>query len=84
MLTFVVSALIHEYVFDVAVSRIQGYQTAFFLLQGCAVALTIHVRPKGWSAVGWVVGTFAFNVATGALFFASVNEIVPFYSQRGD
>jgi MBOAT membrane-bound O-acyltransferase family protein len=81
-LTFAVSGILHEYLFDIAVCRVQGYQTAFFLLQGCAVALTIKVRPKGWSAIGWIVGTFAFNLATGVLFFASINEVLPFYFER--
>jgi hypothetical protein len=79
--TFAVSAIIHEYVFDIAVMRFQGYQTAFFLIQGMAVAATIRVRPKGWSALAWVAVTFAFNLVTGVLFFASINELVPFYSR---
>jgi hypothetical protein len=83
-LTFAVSAILHEYIFDIAVCRVQGYQTAFFLLQGCAVALTIKVRPKGRIAIAWILGTFAFNLATGVLFFASVNEVLPFYYQRGE
>jgi hypothetical protein len=76
---FAVSALIHEFVFTVAVGRIQGYQTAFFLLQGLAVAATSWIKPRGWRAAVWTAGTFAFNLATGVLFFGSVNEILPFY-----
>ena len=81
LVTFAISAVLHEYVFDIATMRVQGYQTAFFLIQGMAVAATIRVRPKGWSAAAWIAGTFAFNLATGVLFFASVNEIAPFYSR---
>jgi hypothetical protein len=82
LLTFVVSALIHEYVLDVSAGRIQGYQTAFFLLQGCAVAATARVKPRGLGAIPWIAATLAFNLATGILFFASVNELVPFYVPR--
>jgi hypothetical protein len=76
---FVISALVHEYVFSMGVGRIQGYQTAFFLLQGVAVATTIRVKPRGMAAVAWVAATFAFNVASGVLFFGSVNGLLPFY-----
>ncbi len=82
--TFAVSAAVHEYIFDVAVGRFQGYQTAFFLVQGVAVAATLRVRPRGPAAVAWVAATFAFNLATSALFFASVGEVVPFYARRDD
>jgi D-alanyl-lipoteichoic acid acyltransferase DltB (MBOAT superfamily) len=81
--TFLVSAIIHEYVFDIAVGRVQGYQAAFFLIQGLAVAATLRVRPAGRAAVPWVVGTFAFNLATSVLFFASIGEVLPFYARRG-
>jgi hypothetical protein len=76
---FLVSAAIHEYVFSVAVRRVQGYQTAFFLLQGVAVAATLRVKPRGATAAACVAATFTFNVATGVLFFASVNRVIPFY-----
>ena len=80
--TFAISALIHEYVFDIAVGRVQGYQTAFFLVQGLAVAATRGVKPRGWRAVPWIAGTWGFTLASSVLFFASVNEVVPFYSGR--
>ena len=62
-----------------AVSR--GYQTAFFLLQGVAVAATWRVRPKGWRTVPWRLGTLAFNLASSVLFFASIHGLVAFYSR---
>jgi D-alanyl-lipoteichoic acid acyltransferase DltB (MBOAT superfamily) len=80
--TFAISALIHEYVFDIAVGRIQGYQTAFFLVQGLAVAATLGVKPKGWRAVPWTAGTWVFTLASSVLFFASGDEVVPFYTGR--
>jgi D-alanyl-lipoteichoic acid acyltransferase DltB (MBOAT superfamily) len=76
---FVVSALVHEYVFSMAIGRVQGYQTAFFMIQGIAVAATLRARPRGAAAVAAVAATFAFNVASGVLFFASVNRVLPFY-----
>ena len=47
MIVFSLSATLHEYVFGIATGRVQGYQTAFFLLQGIAVAGTTRVRPRG-------------------------------------
>ena len=52
---------------------------AFFLIQGLAVAATRRVRPRGWRRSPWVAGTFAFNLASSALFFASLDEVLPFY-----
>ena len=80
--TFAVSGLIHEFLFDITVMRIQGYQMAFFLIQGVAVALTLKVRPKGWVRIFAIGATLAFNLATGALFFASIDEVLPFYERR--
>jgi hypothetical protein len=81
--TFAVSAVIHEYVFGIAIGRVQGYQTAFFLLQGLAVAATAGLKPKGWSVAFWVLATLAFNLASSVLFFASLDQAVPFYARRG-
>jgi D-alanyl-lipoteichoic acid acyltransferase DltB (MBOAT superfamily) len=79
---FLFSAVIHEYVFAVGVGRVQGYQAAFFLVQGLAVAATLRVRPKGPWVAPCVAGTFAFNVVSGVLFFGSVNGLLPFYRNR--
>jgi MBOAT, membrane-bound O-acyltransferase family len=81
LLTFAVSALIHEYVFGIVIGRVQGYQTVFFMLQGCATAATERVKPRGWYAIPWIAGTLAFNLASSVFFFASVNGLVPFYSR---
>ena len=80
--TFAFSGLFHEYLFAVTIERIQGYQMAFFLVQGLAVALTAKVDPKGWWRVVAIAATLAFNLATGTLFFASIDEVVPFYQRR--
>jgi hypothetical protein len=81
LLIFVVSAMIHEYVMSIAIGTVQGYQSAFFLLQGVAVAATIRFKPRGWSAALSIVATLAFNLVSSVLFFASVSQIVPFYAR---
>ena len=60
----------------------RGYQAAFFLVQGVAVAATMRLKPRGAAAAVSVVLTLAFNLASGVLFFASVNQVVPFYVNR--
>jgi D-alanyl-lipoteichoic acid acyltransferase DltB (MBOAT superfamily) len=81
MIVFSVSAMLHEYVFGIATGRVQGYQTAFFLLQGIAVAGTTRVRPRGWQAIPWATGTALFVLLSSTLFFASMHGVVPFYSR---
>ena len=80
---FGVSALIHEYLFDIATGRILGSQLAFFMLQGVAVAATLKFRPRGLLAAISILLTFAFNLAATILFLASMNAVVPFYARRG-
>lgn len=79
--TFVVSGLVHEYVFGITLGRVQGYQTLFFLLQGLAVAASARLRPAGWKVWPWIGATLIFNLATSVLFFASVDAVIPFYSR---
>jgi hypothetical protein len=81
LLVFAVSAVLHEYVFGVATGRVEGYQTAFFLLQGVAVAATAGVKPRGWSAVVWTIATAVFVLISSTLFFASMQGVAPFYSR---
>lgn len=80
LIVFVLSAMMHEYIFSIAIGRVQGYQTAFFLLQGVAVAATASIKVRGRGAVLWVAATLAFNLVTSVLFFASMHELVPFYA----
>ena len=56
------------------------FATLFFLLQGSAVAATARVKPRGGQAIPWVVGTFAFNLFSSVLFFASCQGLVGFYA----
>jgi hypothetical protein len=78
---FAVSGVLHEYAFDVAVGRVQGWQMLFFMVQGCAVAMTLRVRPRGRTAVLWWAGTLAFNLGTAVLFFRSVDGVIGFYQR---
>ena len=80
LITFVLSAIIHEYVFSIALSRVQGCQTVFFLLQGIAAAATIRVRPTGLCKWAAIAATLSFNLASGVFFFVSVQGAVPFYA----
>lgn len=80
LVAFLVSALVHEYIFSIAIGQVQGFQTLFFLLQGSAVAATARVKPRGGQAIPWVVGTFAFNLFSSVLFFASCQGLVGFYA----
>jgi hypothetical protein len=82
LLTFAVSALIHEYVFGIATSHVQGVQTCFFMLQALAVIATLRLRLLGRRAIIGVILTLAFNLITARLFFASVAAAVPFYVSR--
>ncbi len=81
LLVFALSAAMHELVFLAAVGRVQGYQTAFFALQGLAAVATARVRVKGWVTLPWVAATLAFNLLSAVFFFASIHAIVPFYSR---
>ena len=80
LVTFVISAVIHEYVFGIALSRVQGYQTIFFLLQGIAVAATIRARPTDPRVLPAIAATFLFNLTSSIFFFASVHSVIPIYA----
>ena len=75
---FAVSGILHEYLFFTALGRIQGYQLAFFALQGTAVALTLRAKPGRFIGVG---ATFAFNALSSIFFFGSCHGLLPFYDR---
>jgi hypothetical protein len=81
LLVFALSALLHEFLFYAAIGQVQGYQTAFFAVQGLAAAVTARVKVRGWATVPWVVGTLMFNLLSSVLFFASMHGVLPFYSR---
>lgn len=81
VVTFVVSAIAHEYMFAVALGRIEGHQLLFFLVQGAAVAATLGLRPRGpWVVVG--IGlTLLFNLTTSMWFFSSIDRLYPWFAR---
>jgi len=81
LVVFVISGIIHEYVFGIALCRVQGWQMAFFILQWCAVVMTIRIKPQAGRVVPWMMATLIFNILSGVVVFSSVNGLVPFYSQ---
>jgi D-alanyl-lipoteichoic acid acyltransferase DltB (MBOAT superfamily) len=81
ILIFALSGLMHEYVFGIAIGRVQGFQITFFLLQGVAVAATFRVKPRARPAIAaWTAATITFNLVTSLLFFLSFHAIVPLYA----
>jgi hypothetical protein len=82
LFTFAISGVVHEYVFGIAAGTVQGRQMLFFMIQGLAVGPTMRLRPRGCKAGVGIVATLAFNLTTAALFFKSVNAVLPFYSGR--
>jgi len=83
LVTFAVSGVAHEYVFDIAAGRILGWQLLFFAIQGLAVVATRRIRPSPRAKPVWLAATFAFNLLSSILFFNSVNAVVPFYGRGG-
>jgi D-alanyl-lipoteichoic acid acyltransferase DltB (MBOAT superfamily) len=79
---FVVSGLVHEYVFGIAAGAVQGWQMLFFGLHGLAAVATSRLRPRGWLVLPFVGSTIVFNIVLAVLFFKSVNSVLPFYSPR--
>ena len=82
LLVFTVSAVLHEALFTIAIGQMHGFQLAFFLVQGLAVVATQGCRPRGWQASIWTAGTLTFNLLSSILFFASINQVLPFYSRN--
>ncbi len=77
---FFFSGVLHEYIASIALARVQGFQMAFFMVQGLAVAATQRLRPRGaWAAIG-VASTAAFMLVTSMLFAASAARMFRLYS----
>src|SRR5262249_1860775 len=82
--TFLVSGLLHEVAFDLATSRITGYQLIFFLLQAPAVLFPPRLdrlaRTRGiWGVALAHAVTILWFAATSVFFFAGVDRIFPFF-----
>jgi hypothetical protein len=87
--TFLANGVLHEYVFAVTLWEMDGYQLAFFLLQGAGVVASgpLDGLASSWGAPGRLLvrcGTIAFLLATSVFFFASFSKAIPaFYSSPG-
>ena len=82
VVTFLVNGALHEYLAWILIGSVQGYQMAFFALHGVATALTFRARPRTRAAkLGGFALTLAFTYFTTVLFFASVDQILPWYSR---
>ena len=82
--TFIVSALIHELLFDIATSDFNGWQGLFFLLQIPAVlaspGIEAWARRGGWPAkLAAHALTVAWLGTTSVLFFHGIDRIFPFF-----
>jgi hypothetical protein len=82
MIVFAVSGLLHEYLLVMATGRFFGYELAFFIVQGAAVAMSARLRPRTPLArsIAWAA-TILFMLASSTLFFGGANQIVPWYSR---
>lgn len=85
-LVFLVSAIFHEIMFDIATSRVTGYQFAFFLVQAPAALASgkIERLARRGGIAGKVVAhgsTILFLATTSVLFFHGVSQVFPaFYA----
>jgi len=77
--TFALSGLMHEYLLGVTLRHATGYPTAFFLLQGLAVVLTLRLKPTGWLVLPAALCTFAFNTASTLLLLLPLNDRLSVY-----
>jgi MBOAT, membrane-bound O-acyltransferase family len=82
--TFLASAFLHEIAFDIAISRVTGYQLMFFLLQAPAVLFSPRLDRLAcaWGIWGTVLAhsvTILWVGSTSIFFFDGVNRIFPFF-----
>jgi hypothetical protein len=88
VLVFLVSGLFHELMFDVATSKVTGYQLAFFLIQAppALASRWLERLARRRGIAGRVVAhglTILFLSAASVLFFRGVSDIFPFiYASR--
>ena len=75
-LAFFASGVLHEYLVAITIGRIEGYQMAFFSLQGIGVLLTARYKPRGAARWFAVAATLTFNALTLVLFSASAEPIL--------
>ncbi len=83
LLTFLVSGIIHEYLFDIAISEVNGYQMAFFLVQALGVMSSgLLERLSNRQAAGDILArlvTIAFVLLSSILFFTCFDKMCPWF-----
>jgi hypothetical protein len=80
---FFVSGVLHEYIADIALQEVQGFQLAFFMIHGAAVAATQRLQPRGRAAVATgIAATILFNIAVSLLFCATAAQMFDLYSNQ--
>jgi len=78
---FFVSGVLHEYIAGIALQNVQGFQMAFFMIQGVAVVATRRLQPRGRAAVvACIAATMLLNLAVSLLFCASLAQMTDLYS----
>jgi hypothetical protein len=83
-LVFLVSGLIHELMFGIAIGRFDGSQLSFFVLQAPGVWLSEYLKPLirrggAWGATLARLATFTWFAVTSVFFFHTVNKLFPFF-----
>jgi hypothetical protein len=83
LLVFLVSGLLHEVMFAVATSRLNGYQLAFFTVQGPAALASgrLELLARRGGLAGRIAAhgaTILFLAVTSVLFFDGVSRVFPF------
>ncbi|HVJ86466.1 MAG TPA: MBOAT family O-acyltransferase [Caulifigura sp.] len=83
VIVFFVSAVLHEAAFDIALSRVDGYQFVFFMLQIPAVLVSPALERSAKRGVAAQVLAHALTVVwfavTTVFFFRGIGEIFPFF-----
>jgi D-alanyl-lipoteichoic acid acyltransferase DltB (MBOAT superfamily) len=88
VLVYLVSGVAHELMFDVATSKITGYQLAFFLVQAppALASRWLERLARRRGIAGRVVAhglTILFLAASSVLFFRGMSDVFPFiYASR--
>lgn len=84
LLVFLVSGLIHELMFGIAIGRFDGSQLVFFVLQAPGVWISEYFKPliRRGGALGSTLArvvTFTWFAATSVFFFHAVNQLFPYF-----
>ncbi len=86
MAAFAASALAHEVLATVALGRVTGHQTLFFLLSGVGVLASPALERLGRRGLAGNILmrtlTLTFLIASATLFFVTINYVIPIYMKH--